>query len=162
MLRSMTGYGRGEVRSDAYSCTVEARSVNHRFLDLAIKLPKRFGSLENRIRQTVQKKFSRGRFDITFSWQAFLEGEKNLQIDRALAKQYMTAFQELKEEFGLAELMRVDILASFKDIFQLVERKEDLEKVWDEISKKAKEVMDMYGLPVLVIGGLAIYMVFRK
>tara|TARA_B100000315_G_scaffold237207_1_gene253720 strand:+ start:303 stop:1169 length:867 start_codon:yes stop_codon:yes gene_type:complete len=138
----MTGYGRGEVNKRGYSCVVEARSVNHRFLDVFMKLPKRFAHLENPIRQIVKERFSRGRFDITFLWKSLEEGEKELQIDRNLAGQYIAAFQKLKKEFGLTGKVRAEILASFKDIFQLVDREENLENAWEILSEGLTHALD--------------------
>lgn len=139
-LRSMTGYGRGEVGEDRVNCILEIRSVNHRFLDMMIKLPRRLASLEPQVRQEIQKRFSRGRFELTLIWQS--EEEKELKIDRHLARQYILALQELKAELSLAGEVRADTLAHFKEIFQPAEKDEDLEKAWGIVKNGLDQALD--------------------
>ncbi|MBI1987737.1 MAG: YicC family protein [Nitrospinae bacterium] len=139
-LRSMTGYGRGEVGEDRVNCILEIRSVNHRFLDMMIKLPRRLASLEPQVRQEIQKRFSRGRFELTLIWQS--EEEKELKIDRHLARQYILALQELKAELTLAGEVRADTLAHFKEIFQPAEKDEDLEKAWGIVKNGLDQALD--------------------
>lgn len=139
-LRSMTGYGRGEVGEEGVHCVIEIRSVNHRFLDMMIKLPRRLASLESQMRQEIQKRFSRGRFELTLSWQS--EEEKELKIDRHLARQYILALQELKAELNLAGEVHADTLAHFKEIFQPMEKEEDMEKVWRIVKMGLDQALD--------------------
>lgn len=139
-LRSMTGYGRREVGEEGVRCILEIRSVNHRFLDMMIKLPRRLASLEPLVRQEIQKRFSRGRFDLSMIWQS--EEEKELKIDRHLARQYILALQELKTELDLAGEVRTDSLVHFKEIFQPVEKEEDMEKIWGIVKKGLDQALD--------------------
>jgi len=142
MIQSMTGYGEGEVRTDKALCRIEARSVNHRFMDISIRLPRRFNPLEGRIRQEIQHRFSRGKFDITVSWQPIQGNNRELRIDLALARQFIQAMREIREEFQLEGPITVEALARFRDIFILEEREEDLEEVWDICQRALNQALD--------------------
>src|SRR5215468_5164006 len=100
-MQSMTGYGRSEVRHAHLTLTVEARSLNHRFLDIALRYPRIYAPLEARMKQRVSAYFTRGRIDITLGQQESAGTRRALLLDRTLAKQYDDALQGLQESLGL-------------------------------------------------------------
>ena len=100
-MQSMTGYGRSEVRHAHLALTVEARSVNHRFLDIALRYPRLYAPLEARMKQRVSAYFTRGRIDITLGQQESPDTRRALSLDHTLAQQYYDALQRLQESLGL-------------------------------------------------------------
>jgi len=87
MLHSMTGYGRGEAHAPGGACVVEIRSLNHRYFEIAVKTPRGFAVIENRIREVVRARFSRGRFDVYVGVDFAGSSPRRLVVDRALARQ---------------------------------------------------------------------------
>ena len=89
MLRSMTGYGRGHAVVDCYDITVEVKSVNHRFLELNVKAPKKFSVFESKIRTLIKEYAQRGKIDVFITYEDFTEGNVTLKYHPELAKQYV-------------------------------------------------------------------------
>jgi uncharacterized protein (TIGR00255 family) len=103
MIRSMTGFGRSDVSTDLCTIGVEARSVNHRHLDLAIRLPRALASLEPRVRRTLSQRLERGRIDLTVQLGQGTGGPvQRVAIDAALAREYAERARTLASELGLA------------------------------------------------------------
>lgn len=139
MLRSMTGYGRGEARHQEASYEVEVRSVNHRFCDVSVQLPRWLKPLEQRVRRGVQEKFERGRFEVSVSvGYPALEGtespEKKLKADTALAKTYVDLLKSMKKELGLSGKVDLGMLLQLRDVVKLEEREEDTETAWPGVA----------------------------
>ncbi|MBI4640073.1 MAG: YicC family protein [Candidatus Tectomicrobia bacterium] len=135
MISSMTGYGRGQAQIEETGCTVEVRSVNHRYCDISSNLPKKLSLLESRVRKKVQDRFARGRFDIFVIVDSFNSSSKELKIDRDLARQYVRELMRLKEELHLSGEVGVETLFQIREILRVEEREEDLEKLWIIIEK---------------------------
>lgn len=134
-MQSMTGYGRSEVHDAQLTLTVEARSVNHRYLDIALRYPRLYAPLEARMKQRVSAHFSRGRIDITLVPQESPEGRRALSLDHVLAQQYYDALQHLQESLGLPGVIDVSLIASLRDVFKVEEPSEDIESAWDIIAQ---------------------------
>ena len=133
MLKSMTGYGRGEGDSGLGKVLVESRSVNHRYSDINIRLPKRLAIFENRIKEIIRSQVSRGRIDVSIKLDA-LGGEKfQLQVDSNLAEQYFQALLSLKDKFQLRGEITLELLAGAKDLISAKEEVGDIEPYWLEI-----------------------------
>jgi uncharacterized protein (TIGR00255 family) len=145
MLKSMTGYGRGEGESGLGKVLVESRSVNHRYSDINIRLPKRLAIFENRIKEIIRSQVSRGRIDVSIKLDA-LGGEKfQLQVDSNLAEQYFQALLSLKDKFQLRGEITLELLAGAKDLISAKEEIGDIEPYWLEIVpilKRALQEMD--------------------
>lgn len=142
MLHSMTGYGQGEIRTNEVFCQVEVRSINHRFFEINIRLPKKFGPLERRFKHEIQNRFSRGKFDLNFSWQMVEGNYRELRIDFSLVRQFIKALKELKEEFNLSGQISTNSIVHYRDIFLIEEKEVDLEDVWDISRKALVEALD--------------------
>lgn len=134
-MQSMTGYGRSEVREAQLALTVEARSVNHRYLDIALRYPRLYAPLEARMKQRVSAHFTRGRIDITLVAQESPEGRRALSLDHVLAQQYYDALQHLQESLRLPGVIDVHLIASLRDVFKVEEPSEDVESAWDIIAQ---------------------------
>lgn len=125
MIRSMTGYGKKDGISQEVGVTVEIRSVNHRFLEVAVKVPRSLTQLEEQIRKTVQERCLRGRVDVSVSLHNSGGGLKTVQIDQALAKQYHAALKKLQKTLGLRGTVDISMLAGFRDILSLSDQPVD-------------------------------------
>ena len=127
MIRSMTGYGKKDVASDNAGVTVEIRSVNHRFLEVAVRVPRSLAQLEDPIRKAVQQRCLRGRVDVSVSVHAAGGSLKTVQIDQALAKQYHGALKKLQKSLGLKGTIDMSLLAGFRDIVSITDEPVDTE-----------------------------------
>ncbi|MEE1378664.1 MAG: YicC/YloC family endoribonuclease [Oribacterium sp.] len=132
-LKSMTGFGRAEVSNDQYRLSVEVKSVNSRFLDLSIKMPKKFNALEANIRNTVKEYISRGKVDLFITYESFSEKGKALRLDLPLAKEYLESMRTLVNVLGVEDNVKVTNLAALPDVLVLSEESEDDEALWESL-----------------------------
>ncbi len=114
----MTGYARATARADVAAVTVTVKSVNHRFLDLHVKLPAEMEALEPRLRQAVRQRLTRGHVDLTVLLER--EGTVEVRFERALVRGYLDAFRRLKEEFGLAAEADLNALLKLPGAFSVL------------------------------------------
>jgi uncharacterized protein (TIGR00255 family) len=129
MLISMTGYGHGQVANQAASVSVEIRTVNHRFLDFSIKLPKALSNREQDIKESVRKKLTRGRIAVTVNAET-TEPEYNVQVNTALMKHYLDCLQQFAREHKLATQVDINTLAMLPDVFVREEKENESEELW--------------------------------
>ena len=132
-LKSMTGFGRAEVSNDQYRLSVEVKSVNSRFLDLSIKMPKKFNALEANIRNTVKEYISRGKVDLFITYESFSEKGKALRLDLPLAKEYLESMRTLVTALGVEDNVKVTNLAALPDVLVLSEESEDEDALWESL-----------------------------
>ncbi|HEX9860749.1 MAG TPA: YicC/YloC family endoribonuclease [Nitrospirota bacterium] len=130
MIKSMTGYGKGE--GGGY--VVEMRSVNHKFLDASLKVPRCMTALEGRIRKAVSDRFSRGRIDVYITQDGGESGARSIRLDTITASRYVGVLTELKEKFGLAGNIDLGMVAGFEDIIVEEEAPLDMEGVWTALA----------------------------
>jgi uncharacterized protein (TIGR00255 family) len=133
MLKSMTGFGRAEGNTSLGKVVVESRSVNHRYCDINIKLPKRLSLFENRIKEIIRSQVSRGRIDITFRLDNLGEEKVQLSVDFDLAQQYYRVLQDLKEKLQLKDEVTLNLLVGAKDLITVQEESGDIEPYWQEV-----------------------------
>lgn len=142
MLKSMTGYGRQESLTEGRKILVEIRSVNQRFTDYSIKLPKHLGFLEERVRNFVSERITRGKVDIYISVESYEEADKDIRLNSALAESYINALKQLRDEFDLRDDISVMGVAKFTDIFKAERRDEDQDKIWELVKGVMTDAMD--------------------
>lgn len=130
MVRSMTGFGRGEASDRARKITVEMKSVNHRYLDLGVKTPKKLAMFESNIREVLKEYAERGKVDVYITYEVLDEAEGSVHYNRQIAGEYLRYMKEMAEEFGLDNDIRVSSLSRFPDVFSLEEAEIDEEEVW--------------------------------
>ncbi len=135
MAKSMTGFGRGECTIDNTSFTVEIRSVNHRYGDLNIKMPRSFASLEEKVRELVNGKVSRGKVDIYINYDSYSQ-DASVKLDMNLAGAYAESLKALKETFGFNDNITLQLMTRFPDILKLETKEKDIDSLW-EILKEA-------------------------
>lgn len=135
MIRSMTGYGKKESTAQRIAVTAEIRSVNHRFLEVAVRLPRSLTSLEEQVRKTVQQHCLRGRVDVSVSLHTSGGSLKTVEVDQTLANQYHTALKKLQKGLGLRGKVDVSTLAGFRDILSISEEAVDTAQVSKAVVK---------------------------
>lgn len=142
VIRSMTGYGRGEVSDGSQRVVVELRSVNHRYTDIFIKLPKSLAALEDRLRQKVGDRVFRGRVEIFVTWEEYGEKERSVKVNLPLAAAYWQALRELQQRLGLAESPRLENLLALPELFAQQEEEVDLEAAWSLLAQAGNKALD--------------------
>jgi uncharacterized protein (TIGR00255 family) len=130
VIRSMTGYGRGEARSASSSFTIEIRSVNNRYIDIQVKTPRGLAALEPRIKKTVQERCFRGRFDVFITRNGGDEKTGGYSLDAEKAEQYIGILRDLKDRFSLPGDIDVSLVADVPDIITVAENKESVDDLW--------------------------------
>jgi uncharacterized protein (TIGR00255 family) len=140
-MQSMTGYGRSEVQHEHLRLTIEARSVNHRYLDIAVRAPRLYAPLETRIKQLVGTYLTRGHIDITVAQQTGSSGERALVLDQTLAQQYYRALQQLQETLHLPGTIDLGLILSLRELLKVEEASEDLERVWACMAQGLEEAL---------------------
>lgn len=128
--RSMTGFGRGEASDADQTWTVEIRTVNHRFLDQRVVLPRAYGALEERVKKTVAAGQDRGRVEVSLALAGSGSTVPRLTVDMDLARQYHDCLQQLGEEFGLGGRIQLADMIDQRDIISLQEQSPDLDQEW--------------------------------
>jgi len=131
----MTGFGRGEATEEGRIWTVEIRTVNHRFLDQRVVLPRAFFALEERVKKLVATGQDRGRLEVTLSLSGTTSAGPLLTVDMDLARQYHACLQRLDEEFGLGPRIQLADMLTQREIITLQEQSPDLEQEWPVVEK---------------------------
>ncbi len=144
MIKSMTGFGRCEKVTDQYKISVEMKAVNHRYLDLSIKMPKRFNYFEAAIRSMLKDHIQRGKVDVFISYEDYTEEKLCLKYNKALAAEYVQYFKEMGEQFGLTDDLTVTALARMPEVLTMEEAPEDEEAIWMILSEALKEAADRF------------------
>jgi uncharacterized protein (TIGR00255 family) len=134
MIKSMTGYGRAKKEIGGRNILVELKSVNNRYLDCTVKLPKLFGFLEEKIKSYISSKgISRGKVEIFVSIDILEEIGVSVELDRAYAKSYIDALKTLAAEFDLPNDISVMSVAANRDIFAVKKADEDMDREWANV-----------------------------
>lgn len=130
MIKSMTGFGRNEVSEEKRKITVEIKSVNHRYLDVNIKMPKKLGFFEAAIRAELKKYMQRGKVDVFIAYEDFTESNVCVKYNKELAAEYMGYLEKMAEDFGLDNDIRVSALSRYPEILTMEEQSVDEEEIW--------------------------------
>lgn len=135
MIKSMTGFGRCEVQEGERKITVEMKSVNHRYLDVSIKMPKKLNFFEAAIRNELKKYIQRGKVDIFISYEDYTETNVCVKYNRELAAEYLKYLNQMAEDFSLENDVRVLGLSRYPEVFTMEEQSVDEEKLWQLLSR---------------------------
>ncbi|MCQ2414829.1 MAG: YicC/YloC family endoribonuclease [Eubacteriales bacterium] len=136
---SMTGFGRAEKVTEEYRLQVEIKSVNHRYLDLSVKMPRKFNCLEAQLRQILKEYMERGKTDIYVSYEDYSEGSKKLLFNKEIAGEYLKYLQQMAEEFGLKNEISASVLGRFPEVFSMEESSDDEGKLLAMLEPVARE-----------------------
>lgn len=135
MVCSMTGFGRSEITEGERKYIVELKSVNNRYLDINIKMPKKFNAFESAIRSELKSYMKRGKVDVYISYEDFSESESKVKYNKAIAQEYYNFLKEMSDDFGLDNDVRISVLSRFPEVFTMEEEELDEEEVWSGIKK---------------------------
>lgn len=138
VLKSMTGYGRNEAITGGKKIMCEIKSVNHRYSDYSIKVPRYYGFLEDKVRGYVSSCIKRGKIDIYISVESYDEADRDISVNSELAKSYIEALIKLRDEFNLRDDISVMSVARYPDIFVQERKEEDEDEIWENV----KSVLD--------------------
>ncbi len=144
MIKSMTGFGRCEYADESRKFTVEVKSVNHRYLDVNIKMPKKLNFFESSIRTLLKEYIERGKVDIYITYEDFTENNFALQYNSALAAQYLKYLNQMADEFGLENDIRVSTLSRYPDVFVMEEQAIDEEELWSGLEKALRGAFEPF------------------
>jgi len=147
MIRSMTGYGRAEVQTSFGRFTVEVRSVNHRFGEVLVRLPRDLAPLEDRVRAVVQGRVLRGRVEVTILREDRVARARSVRADLELAAAYAQALRELAGALGVSDSVSLAQVSAYPDVVRVEEAKEDLEALWLELARAVETATgDLVGM----------------
>lgn len=138
MIKSMTGFGRCEIAENNRKFTVEMKSVNHRYLDVNIKMPKKLNFFESAIRAELKNYISRGKVDIFIAYEDLTEENTSIRYNKQVAAEYLKYLKDMAEEFGLEDDVRVSTLSRYPEVFTMEEVTVDEEELWKTLQKAIK------------------------
>lgn len=141
MAKSMTGYGRGDCESNGRQFTVEIKSVNHRFLEVNVRIPRAYIALEEKIRRTVSEYLSRGKVDIFVQSKVYGEKKHQLNVDKDLAIVYYNSVKELDALLGISSSVDSFRLLNLPGVLETEEPVEEMEEVWETLSQGVKTAL---------------------
>lgn len=144
MPKSMTGFGRAERVTEAEKYTVEIKSVNNRYLDFNIRMPRRFNVFESRIRSLLTESIERGKVDVFITYEAYEAAAGSLRFHEAMARQYLAHLRSIAAMEGVAEEIRVSDVARCPDVFTTGEAEFDEDAVWDILSGLLREAAERF------------------
>ena len=153
MVKSMTGYGRARQTLNGRDITVEVRSVNNRYLDCTVKVPRTYIFAEDSVKARVQKAVSRGKVDVFITIDAAAADETVVAVNEPLARGYYEALTRLKDMFSLEDGLNAVTLAKFPDVLTVTKAEEDLESVAADICAVLDEALAAYNAMRTVEGG---------
>ena len=144
MIRSMTGYGRGQQLLHGRSITVEIRSVNHRYFEFSCRTPRGCAFLEDRLKRTLQQAISRGKVEVSLTLQTVESRGGAVAVDHALAGQYLTALRALAAEYNLTDDLTLSTVARLPDLFTVCRGEEDEEELAADVLSVLQEALDRF------------------
>jgi uncharacterized protein (TIGR00255 family) len=142
MVKSMTGFGRGQTNDCGYSVNCEIKGVNHRYFDPFIRISRRYSLLEDRIKEELRKHISRGRLEININIEKTEESRRNIKVDKDLAIAYYNYLKELAEKLNISQEIRIIDIFRLPEVFSLQDEDEDLEIVWTVLKQSLDLAME--------------------
>ncbi len=144
MIKSMTGFGRGEVSTDQRKVIVEMKSVNHRYLDMSVKLPKKFSFFETAVRNLLKEYMERGKVDVFITYEDLGENTLCVKYNKELAGEYLERVRQMEQEFGLKDDISAVALSKYPDVLVMEEQAVDEEEVWKLIEDAVRQAAEQF------------------
>ncbi len=144
MISSMTGFGRYELINEKLKLTVELKSVNHKYLDLSIKMPRKFNLFENNIRNLLKKYAVRGKIDLFITYEDLCDEQKSLRYNSSLAQEYYKYYLKIQQDIGIAEEIKPSVIARCMDVLVLEEQESDEEELWAVLSEVLEKAFSSF------------------
>jgi TIGR00255 family protein len=142
MAKSMTGFGIGEFKDQYYNLSVECKTINHKYLDINPRMPRKLSFLEDKLRFLIKDHLGRGRVDIFVKFETVTSVGSQLVYDAELAKQYYHILKNIKSDFGLEEPISPVDIAKFPDVVKITEAEDDEEMLWNMLSDAANKALE--------------------
>ena len=156
MIKSMTGFGRGEYEDGKRRIVTEIKSVNHRYADISIRMPKRYSFAEERVKSVVKSTVKRGKTDVSILVEYITENDVSIRLNEPAAKQYYENLMALKEKFSLSGGVSIDLMASLPDVLKAIPDASDEEEVCRALEESAsRAVISLDGMRTAEGGMLA-------
>lgn len=142
MIKSMTGFGRSQINENGYAISCEIKGVNHRYLDPHIRMPRRYGLLEDKVKEELKKNIHRGRLEISINIEKTRESTRNIKVDKELAMAYYNSLKDLAENLDMHAVFSLIDIFRLPDVYNLEDAEEDLEITWLTLQKSLAEAID--------------------
>lgn len=140
----MTGFGRSEITEGDKKITVELKSVNNRYLDLNIKMPKKFNAFEADIRSELKKYMKRGKVDVFISYDNFAQTDSKVKYNKEIAKEYLTYLRQMAVDFGLDDDVRISSLSKYPEVLTMEDVEIDEDEIWNILKKAINEAAQQF------------------
>ena len=144
MIRSMTGFGRCDREVDGYRIRIEIRSVNHRYADFSIKIPRYYAFLEDNIRECLKQYIHRGKVDVFINIDSTGRNDKTVSLNEEYAASYVAALRRPRDEFGLIDDISAGVVAKNMDVFSFDQEEEDGEQLWAAVKTCLVGLLEEY------------------
>ncbi len=143
-MKSMTGYGRAKLQKESREYIVEIKSVNHKYLDMNIKLPRNLFCMEDRVRKSISNKISRGKIDVFITYiNNGIEG-KNILINKDIARLYIKELEELANENNIASGLRATEISKLPEVLNIVIDEDDEDKIWSDLNECLEKALSNF------------------
>ncbi len=131
----MTGFGRYEISEGERKFTVEMKAVNHRYLDVSIKIPKKLSFFESAVRNMLKKYIERGKVDVFVTYEEYTQNNVCIKYNKDIAEEYMKYLDQMAGDFSLENDIRVSTLSRYPEVFTMEEQTMDEEELWRELEQ---------------------------
>lgn len=144
MLKSMTGFGRDEFVNEECKISVEIKGVNHRYLDLSMKMPKKFNPFEAKIRGLLKQYILRGKVDAFINYESYSPQKVSLKYNSSLAAEYINCFLRMEEEFGIQNDMSTSVLSRCPEVLTMEQAAEQEEALWELLTPVIRNAAERF------------------
>ena len=143
-MKSMTGFGRSKLEENSREYIVEIKSVNHKYSDISIKLPRNIMCFEEKIKKIISNNISRGKVDVFITFNNYSDEGKDVVINKELAKNYIAQLKELASETGLEENIRLTEITKMPDVLQLKIADDESDVIWNELERCVNQAVSNF------------------
>ena len=144
MVRSMTGFGRGEYADDMIRITVEMKAVNHRYSDFTIKMPRSFNEYETNLRNILKEDIARGKVDVYITLNKLKGSDVTVKYNEEVAAEYISYLKEIHKKYDFADGMTEAVVARLPEVFTLEEKETDKEKIYPKLETALREALQQF------------------
>ena len=144
MINSMTGFRRYESITEEYRISVEIKAVNHRYLDLGIKMPKKLNGFEAAMRTLLKDYIQRGKVDVFITYESYTEANLGLRYNSVLAGEYVEAFRKMSEQFGIPNDLTASVLARCPEVLSMEQEPEDETQMWELLKEALSKAAERF------------------
>ena len=144
MIKSMTGFGRGEQVNEDRKIVVEIKAVNHRFCDMNVKLPKKLNYFETDIRNCLKEYIQRGKVDVFITYEDYTKSNVCVKYNKDIASEYITYLNSMVDDFGLQSDVKPTVIGRFPEVFTLEEQSVDENEIWSHLEGVVREAAEKF------------------